>query len=41
MTITYFHQTNMDLFLEAHVAHSYYMLLMIGLYYLKNIFLLM
>jgi len=41
MTITYFHQTKMDLFLEGHVAHSYYMLLMIGLYHLTNIFLLM
>ena len=31
MTITYFHQINMDLFLEGHVAHSYYICLMIGL----------
>jgi len=30
----------MDLFLEGYVAHSYYMLLMIGLYHLTNIFLL-
>ena len=41
MTITYFHQTNMDLFLEGYVAHSYYICLMIGLYHLTNIFLLM
>jgi len=41
ITLTYFHQIIMDLFLECHVAHSYYMLLMIGLYHLTNIFLLM
>jgi len=36
MTITYFHQTNTDLFLEGHVAHSYYIFLMIGLYHLNE-----
>jgi len=30
MKITYFYQTNTDLFLEGHIAHSYYMLLMIA-----------
>ena len=41
ITVTYFHQTKMDWFIEGYVAHSYYILLMIGLCHFTNIFLLM